>query len=276
MRIDICNFLSKEFKLNNINFEPNIDFNWIDAFGSTTNRFGFDYKRIIVFRLFSFYIILVSFVCSIKQYIDKDCIQYWGLYLTHCTVCIAILYSSSGLYITYTLKNYPDNFKLHIIPRYVQFHWALQQTAFVISFLIPVAFWIICLTSDSPTDPCYVTIEPNTVLLHGVNSFLVISDIIITRQPFMVLHGIYPLVFGFLYLFLTYVHHKLEIGDCEHPNQDYPIYDELNWNNIHTVYKWYITLLCITTINYLMHYIHYRKYRLREYKSFNNHISFSL
>ena len=261
-----------DFKLSNINFESPINFNWMDAFGANTNRFGFDYTRIIIFRLFSFFIMLASFVDSIQHYIQYDCIQYWGLYLTHWTVSIVISYTITGLYITYKLHEYPDEFQIHIIPWYVKFHWALQQTVMVLSFIVPVAFWIICFISKTPSVSCDVRTEPNTILLHGVNSILVISDIIITRQPFMVLHGIYPLVFGCFYLFLTYLHHIFQIGVCEHPNQDYPIYDELDWNNIHSVYKWYITLICITIINFVAWYIHYRKQRIRQYQPFDHNL----
>jgi hypothetical protein len=268
--MSFCNVLSNTFNLNYINFEPPEKFNWLDAFGPNTNRFGFNYNRIVMFRMFSFLIILASLVESVTHNMDNGCLLYWGLYLTHLTVCIVVLYSVTGLYITFKLHNFPDEFNTHLIPRYVRFHWASQNTVLILSFIVPVGFWVICIVSDSPTESCYVTKEPNTLFLHGINSILVIADIIITNQPFMVLHGIYPFVFGCIYLFITYLHNKFSIGDCEHPNQHYPIYNELDWNNSYTIYKWYITLTCITTFNYFGWYIYYRKYRVKGYQKFDN------
>jgi len=253
--------LSDEFNLKNVNFEPITHFNWIDAFGVTTNRFGFDYNRMFMFRLLSTIIILASFVISISSSIDKDCIQYWAIYFTNWNVCITLTYSITGLYITYKLHNFPDEFSSQIVPRLVRFHWILVSPAFVASFTVPTLFWISCLMSNSPRNACYAYKDPNSMLLHGVNSILVISDIVISKQPFMVLHGFYPFAIGCMYIFFTYMHHIMEIGTCKHPNQDYPIYNELDWNNRYTIYAGPVILLGTPVLNFLGWYSYYRRYR---------------
>lgn len=257
----LTNF-AEEFDLRNINFDSTttiVNFNWIDAFGTTTNRFKFDYNKFILFRFITTLIIFASFVDSIKRHITDNCIQYFPIYLTHWTLCIALSYSATGMYITYNLHHYPDEYRQSIIPKYVQTHWALQNPAFVTSFMVPIAFWPYCFTANTPTDQCYVNKVPNTLFVHGINSVLIISDIIISNQPFLMLHGIYPLGVGMLYLLWTYIHHILKIGDCEHPNQDYPIYDITDWNNGFNIYKGILILIGLPIINFFGWYIYYRK-----------------
>ena len=256
-----CKSSTNEFRLHNVNFESTTHFNWVDAFGVTTNRFGFDYNRMFMFRLLSTIIIFTSFVISIFSSIDKGCIKYWIIYFTHWTVCITVTYSISGLYITYKLHNFPDEFSSHIVPRFVRFHWVLVSPVFVASITVPILFWFSCLLTDTPNDYCIPHRDPNSMLLHGVNSILVISDIIISKQPFMVLHGFYPFAIGCVYLFFTYIHHVLEIGTCAHPNVDYPIYSEFNWNNGYNIYTGSIVLLGIPIVNFLGWYTYYRKLR---------------
>lgn len=256
-----------EFDVKNINFDADTTiakFNWIDAFGTGTNRFNFNYNRFIWFRLISTLIILASFIESIQGDIEDHCIQYWPNYLTHWTVCIALSYSVTGLYITYNLHNNPNKYNQSIIPKYVQAHWALQNPAFVTSFMVPIAFWPYCFTTDTPVTSCYVNKDPNTLLVHGINSVLVISDIIISNQPFLMLHGIYPLGVGGLYLLWTYIHHILKIGDCEHQNQDYPIYEITDWNNGFNIYKGILVLLGLPIINFFGWYIYYRKLSVKK------------
>jgi len=253
--------LANEFNLNDVNFDSISNFNWIDAFGVTTNRFGFDYKRMFMFRLMSSIIIFASFINSIIYFVPDGCLQYWAIYFTHWTVCIALTYSISGLYITYKLHNFPDEFDSQIVPRFVRFHWILVSPAFVASFTVPIIFWFSCILSDMPEISCFVYKDPNTVLLHGVNSILVISDIIISKQPFMVLHGFYSFAVGCMYVFFTYVHHILEIGTCEYPNQDYPIYAEFDWNGEYNIYSGPVIILCTPVINFLGWYTYYRRYR---------------
>lgn len=254
-------YLTNELDTQKVNFEPIINFNWIDAFGITTNRFGFDYNRMFMFRLLSSIIILASFIIGIVSSIDDGCIQYWGIYFTHWTLCINLTYSVSGLYITYKLHNYPDEFETQIVPRVVRFHWILVSPAFVASFTVPILFWSGCILMDAPTNACIAYKDPNSLFLHGVNSILVISDIIISKQPFMVLHGLLPLVIGCAYYFFTYIHHILEIGTCSHPNQDYPIYAQFDWNGEYNIYAGPVVLLGAPIINFLGWYTYYHQYR---------------
>lgn len=258
-----------EFDLKNINFDADTtiaNFNWIDAFGAATNRFNFNYNRFIWYRAISTMVIFASFVQSIKEDAVADCIQYWPIYLTRWTLCLALSYSATGLYITYNLQNYPDKYSQTIIPKYVQAHWALQNPAFVTSFMVPIAFWPYCFTSENTGVSCYVNKEPNTLMVHGINSVLVISDIIISNQPFLLLHGIYPLGVGGLYLLWTYIHHILKIGDCKHPNQDYPIYEITDWNKGFNIYKGILVLLGMPIVNFLGWYLYYRKVSVKKEK----------
>lgn len=255
---------TREFNLKNLNFDADTtisNFNWIDAFGTATNRFNFNYNRFIWFRLISTLIIFASFVESIKWEVVDNCMQYWPIYLTHWTLCIALSYSATGLYITYNLHNNPNKYNQSVIPKYVQAHWALQNPAFVTSFAIPIMFWASCFMSTNPINSCYVNKKPVTIFVHGINGVLVISDIIISNQPFLMLHGIYPLGVGGLYLLWTYIHHIMKIGDCEHPNQDYPIYEVTDWNNGFNIIKGIIILLGLPIINFLGWCIYYRKLR---------------
>jgi len=116
-------------------------------------------------------IIFASFVESIKNGAINNCIQYWPIYLTQWTLCIALSYSATGLYITYNLHHNPNKYKQSVIPKYVQAHWALQNPAFVTSFMVPITFWPYCFVTNSSELACYVNKEPNT-LFHSSHFFV--------------------------------------------------------------------------------------------------------
>jgi len=249
--------LSDEYNWKNVNGELITNFNWIDAFGVTSNRFGVGYKKLFTFRMLSTLIILSSLIVDIVYQSEGGCLPYWGIYFTSWTICINLSYSVTGLYITYNLYHFPENYELSVIPRSVKLHWALVSPAFVASFIVPLIFWPSCLSRDAINASCSIAEEPNTVFLHGINSILVISDVIISKQPFLVLRGLYPLAVGVAYVTFTYVHHILKIGDCYYPNQDVPIYPELDWNSEYNIYKGCAIILGIPVINFLGWYIYY-------------------
>jgi hypothetical protein len=100
---------------------------------------------------------------------------------------------------------------------------------------------------------------PTTVFVHGINSAIVVADVIVSNQPYMVLHGIYAIGFGGLYMTWTYVHHALKIGNCENPDSYTPIYEFVDWGHGFNLYKGFICLLGIPLVNFVGWYIYYKK-----------------
>lgn len=251
-----------EFNLKNINFDATTtldNFNWVNAFGTATNRFNIGYKPFMAFRAIGALIIFASFIATLTQYSDSSCIKYWPIYLTNWNLCLSMAYAASGALTTYNIHRYGDTYDPLIIPKHVQFHWLLQNPAFVTSLVVPILFWPGCAIANNPPDSCYPSQVPTTVFVHGINSAIVVADVIVSNQPYMVLHGIYAIGFGGLYMTWTYVHHALKIGNCENPDSYTPIYEFVDWGHGFNLYKGFICLLGIPLVNFVGWYIYYKK-----------------
>lgn len=78
----------------------------------------------------------------------------------------------------------------------------LANTSYVIalpgSFLVFVLYWL--LVFPTRTAAQQRDIHPITVLVHGVNFFVMLVDASINAQPFPLAHGLYFLVYALIYL----------------------------------------------------------------------------
>ena len=260
--MDLYTQFKTDLDIKNINFDSSTtieNFDWLNAFGTTTNRFKVGYPLFIKFRGASCAIISASCIYTLYDYANTDCIIYRPIYLTHWTLCISVIYSTTGLIATYRIHNYRDSYSINQIPTYVQIHWLLQNPVFMLSFLVPTMFWAACKISNLNTRMCDVSAEPITIFIHGINGAIIITDVIVSNQPYMVLHGVYSIGVGLAYLVWTYVHHLLQIGDCYNPNSNVPIYASVDWNNGFNVYKGFLILLGLPIVNFVGWYVYYAK-----------------
>jgi hypothetical protein len=255
-----------DLHITNINFDSSTtieNFDWISAFGASTNRFNIGYSTFIKFRFVSCIIILVSCIRTIADWIPNDCIMYCPMYFTHWVLFINAVYSVTGLISTYRIHHYRDDYTIQQIPLYVKIHWLLQNPSFVFAFLIPILFWSGCAIVDFNESMCNVTDRPITIFVHGINGAIMLTDVIVSNQPYMVLHGVYSLLICVIYIYWSYLHQLFHIGSCTNPNSNIPLYSIIDWENRPEVYKSFILLLGLPIFNCFGWYIYYKKNQVK-------------
>jgi len=103
-------------------------------------------------------------------------------------------------------------------PWFVSVAMCLQAIMLPISLLIVILYW--ALVFDG-------TLYTLSALTHGLNFAVMLLDLWASRQPLRIVQGMWPVIFGFIYILFTYVYYKAG-GTYEDGISPY-IYKALNW-----------------------------------------------
>ncbi|KAG6450465.1 protein rolling stone isoform X1 [Manduca sexta] len=130
---------------------------------------------------------------------------YWFIYLTHWGLLLIVLteaFSTAVSAYAYFKKPIDATFGL---PWYVKTYWVLYNISIPVAFLITVFYWGILKTS-----PNTVNYAPNPILdvmLHGVNSAVMVVELVFSAHPSRLMHVMQPLYFAGAYMLFTVIYY---------------------------------------------------------------------
>ncbi|XP_013177200.1 PREDICTED: protein rolling stone-like isoform X2 [Papilio xuthus] len=90
-------------------------------------------------------------------------------------------------------------------PWYVKVYWVLYNITIPVAFLITVFYWSILNTAIKKVN--YAPNPTLDVMLHGVNSLVMLAELFLSAHPSRLLHVMQPLYFGVVYLIFTIVYY---------------------------------------------------------------------
>lgn len=199
--------------------------NWLQAFGTTTNRFLHNRVGFALFRLITAILMVGILVWSMTAYYLDGNISFWAIYLTNWVATIDASYCVLSFIMTCRMGHYENTPCYHqnprMLPLLVRVVWFLQGLALPCSALVVIVFWLFVVDFEQP--PALYS-----VFTHGVNFILVGTDVFISNQPFLLLHGLYFVILAVIYGTWTVIFHVLNLTDAA--GNPY-IYSAVDWSH---------------------------------------------
>ncbi|XP_026738740.1 protein rolling stone-like isoform X1 [Trichoplusia ni] len=162
---------------------------------------------LLLFRTFLFLFstcVLLTSMAAVPLTLNKN-FGYWFIYLSHWGFLLIVLtaaFSTSVSAYVYFKKPIDATFGL---PWYVKTYWILYNITIPVAFLITVFYWGILRTSVNT-----VNFAPNPVLdvmLHGVNSGVMLVELLCSAHPSRLLHIMQPLYFAGAYMLFSVIYY---------------------------------------------------------------------
>jgi len=197
---------------------------WIEVFGSSTNRCLQDPTCYTVFELSEALLISAIFVWSIyHQYFNEECLDKYLMNLTYWCLTLEVIYFWLSWFTTHRANAMKAGTvaKSSKMPWHATMTWVLQDLLIPGTCLVFLLYWILV----APVKP--KPLPTLTYFTHGVNFFLMMADVYVNNVPYFLLHGIYFSVFGVVYLLFTIIYWLSGGTDCH--GKPY-IYKALDWN----------------------------------------------
>ncbi|XP_073957118.1 protein rolling stone-like isoform X3 [Choristoneura fumiferana] len=110
------------------------------------------------------------------------------------------------------------------LPWYVKTYWVLYNISIPVSFMITVFYWCLLRTSADRE----VKYAPNPVLdvmLHGVNSVVMLVELLASAHPSRLLHILHPLYFALVYVLFSVTYYNAGGLDPWGHSFIYPVID---------------------------------------------------
>ncbi|CAB3256388.1 unnamed protein product [Arctia plantaginis] len=135
---------------------------------------------------------------------------FWGptgkffLYMTHWGLGFIVMETTFGIYVAIRHKRLTADATFGL-PWYVKVYWLLYNITIPVAFLITVFYWGILRTAKKS-----VNYAPNPVLdvmLHGVNSVVMLIELFCSAHPSRLMHVMQPLWFAGAYMLFTIIYY---------------------------------------------------------------------
>jgi hypothetical protein len=156
-------------------------------------------------------------------YYENDCCNCgakWFIFLTHWSLTLQLVYVWLSLFTTVRANALKEDGGS--MPWYARLTWMLQDILLPLTFFVFILYFALILPAagGSPKAISFFT--------HGANFVIMLLDMLLSRQPYYLLHGVYVAFFLAGYAIFTYVYHKLEGTSCL--GNPY-IYKAVDWTN---------------------------------------------
>lgn len=204
-----------------------------------------------IFRTCMFITFFVSWVFSIVNEKTYDGSTKWPIYLTNWgfTICMiqALLACIMLTVCCVTRKKQWQDSVLKIYPVY----WLLNVVATPVAFTITVIYWSLIYNAE------HASLDAMNFLVHGVNSLLMLLDLLVVAHPVKIFHFLYPLALSLIYAIFTYVY--FISGGLSKDGTRY-IYPIIKWDKPGTT-----TLVCLGVMVFLivLHLFTFGMFKLR-------------
>lgn len=174
-------------------------------------------RLFVMFRFLLLLLWLSACTYSIVRWIwhDHETFRYWLAFLTHWGAMFELAYFSLAAFTSYqaVYGHRPEAVET-TTPWFARATWLLQSIVPVLSGGIFLLYW--CLVFEpTPEGP-----ELVSVVMHGGNFALVLTDLILTQQPYNLRHIYAPMLVAAVYCTWTFVYHELS---------DSYIYEAIDW-----------------------------------------------
>jgi hypothetical protein len=194
--------LRQEFKWDKIHFTDVIAWNK----GFTQSWVFKDEKTYLTIRItFAILVLGILLWSSLDMAVPGD-YEYWWIYLTHWTLVVESMYFVSAAYTTwraFTNKEQKLSADKHMI-----LSWVLHDIAYPSTCLVMIMFWGLVFSPP---------VTALTTFTHGVNFIVMLVDVILSSQPYYIMHAVYFLSYAAIYigwtLFFYAVKARNEDGD---------------------------------------------------------------
>ncbi|KAJ2948094.1 hypothetical protein O0L34_g9891 [Tuta absoluta] len=168
-------------------------------------------------------ILLASFILTAKS--ESVAIGYWFIFMTHWGLVVNT--AASGFGVLVSLRAYIEKpaESYQSLPWFAKAFWASYNIAMVIAFLVSIYYFAVLV-------PMYtedLQLAVNKVLdlfIHAINSVLMFFLLLSSRLPARLLHFVYPLGFGIIYLLFSVIYYFAGGTD---PFGNKYIYPTLDW-----------------------------------------------
>ncbi|XP_033745877.1 protein rolling stone-like [Pecten maximus] len=111
--------------------------------------------------------------------------------------------------------------RTNLMPAYFKLVWILFNIASSCSIMVTLVFFIFLWPQmDTNNEP----IDLDNLQLHGINSVIVFVECLLTAAPVHLLHYVYPLIYGIVYIIFTAIFYGAGNKDPIYPNV-------LDWNS---------------------------------------------
>eukprot|EP00301_Raphidiophrys_heterophryoidea_P027365 c9622_g1_i1.p1 GENE.c9622_g1_i1~~c9622_g1_i1.p1 ORF type:complete len:294 (+),score=36.22 c9622_g1_i1:50-883(+) len=255
-----CSFLTSEFTTDNLDFNRSTSqglIYWGYHFGVGRGSFA-NSSLYQALRGVLLAIVSAILVYSILHFVDTygaSNFSFYFIYLTHWSLLLEVLYFAFAFCTTWAAQySRAEDRNRQIansnlsLPFFVRATWLLQAIVLPASFMVMVMYWTLVYSGG----PILVV----QVLQHGVTFVLMVVDFLSNRQPYLLLHGVYFMIYAAAFYLWSYIHYALHVHN--EVGHDY-IYAALNWANPKTSGIIGFLILCIVVplTNFLFWFVFY-------------------
>ncbi|XP_075975292.1 protein rolling stone-like [Anticarsia gemmatalis] len=152
---------------------------------------------------------------------------FWGptemffLYMTHWGLGFIVLESTFGIYVASQRKGLTD--ATFGLPWYVKAYWLLYNITIPVAFLITVFYWGVLKSAKAKVN--YAPDPVLDVMLHGVNSCVMLVELVCSAHPSRLMHIMQPLWFAGAYMLFTVIYYFAGGQDPWGNSFIYPVVD---------------------------------------------------
>ncbi|CAH0695396.1 unnamed protein product [Spodoptera exigua] len=149
--------------------------------------------------LFSTCVVLASIAVPLT--LNSLHFGHWFIYLTHWGFLLIVLTTGFGTAVSaYAFYKKPIDATFGL-PWYVKTYWILYNITIPVSFLITVFYWGILKTSANTVN--FASNPVLDIMLHGVNSVVMLVELVCSAHPSRLMHVMQPLYFAGAYMLFS-------------------------------------------------------------------------
>lgn len=144
-----------------------------------------------------------------------------------------------------------DDDEIEPLPWRYKIMWFLENIAMANTITATIAYWVFI--RDGQEDLSFTDIRSYFIVdRHGIVTLFLIVEFLLNKMPWRIFHFIYPLAFGFGYLFFYLINWRIT-----HQN----IYSILDWTNHvgHSILYFTGALFCIIVVQILLFCVYRHK-----------------
>jgi hypothetical protein len=140
--------------------------------------------------------------------------EYWWIYLTHWTLIVECMYFVSAACTTW--RAFTNKEETQSAEKHIFISWFLHDIAYPSTFSVMLLFWGLGLSA--PT-------QALTIFTHGVNFLMMFVDVILSSQPYYIMHAVYFIIYSAIYLGWTLVFYAVKARNRDGDRYVYPSLD---------------------------------------------------
>lgn len=175
----------------------------------------------VLYAIFELFQALALTGIWIYSWFDSCGLRYFA-FLTHWSLTLQTTYAWLDFYTTSKASAMKAGKieRVELIPVYAQINW------FMYDLLIPSTFLVFALYFGLVVDYSNPPKQPLSYLTHGLNFVIMITNAYLSKKPYYLLHGLYFMVFCFIFVTWTYAYYLMGGTDCDGNRY---LYEVLDW-----------------------------------------------